>query len=423
VVAVAAGPLIADGFPQDISPEDRAASAFADADALLRMGRVRQAREGFELIIAEYPAAAFPAMPWRAAARVRLGDLRWRAGAHGLAAVEYTLVLDEEPASAWASRARIGLATVAQTQGDWIAAADMLERVVVAAERGGPDGDLTAGAEAGRRLALLDRFRIRPMRSEPPWTGVSTLVARDLALDRPVAIAASADGQLLIVDEGLPAVLLIDAGRQMAARLAYNEHGRPWWGSDGLPYLPTRRSGVIALGGSHVGFLASEGGRAVPLKSLQAGARTPAGRWYLIDADPTRLLRFGSEGDFQGLATEPGEQPVDLAIDDTGRLHMLDGAGRSVVRFLPDGRREGTVIRGTWRRPEAIEIDDLGNIYVLDRDDRTVDVYDAQGTRLQRLGPVLPGGVSLRAPRDLAVDGEGRLYIADRSASSVLVCW
>lgn len=404
------------------SAGDRAAALFAEADALMRVGRAQQAREAFERLIREYPASEFPALAWRAAARVRLGDLRWRAGSHGLAAAAYTRVLDDEPLSEWTSRARLGLAVVAQSDGDWVAAADLMQRVLLATARGDADADEAGAEEAARRLTLLHRFPVRRLAGEPPWTSVHSVQVSGVRLDEPVAVAADSDGQLLVVDEGIPAVVLVDAERRQATRLAYNEHARPWWGSDGLPYLPTRKAGVIALGGTRVGFLASEDGRAVPLKELEAGTRTPAGRWYLIDAGPRRLLRFGSEGDYQGAASEPGEEPVDLAMDTLGRLHVLDQEVGAVIRFHPDGRREGVVVRGTWRRPAAVEVDALGNVYVLDRDAKTIDVYDAAGTRIERLGPVLPGGVELRGPRDISVDGSGQLYIADRSASVILVC-
>lgn len=400
---------------------ERAAAVFAEGESLMRLGRLQQARERFEAIIGDYPEADYPDLVWRSAARVRLADLRWRSGAESMAGVGYVEVLDSEPASEWTARAQLGLAAVTLARGDWTAAADLLQRIVVATQTGDPAGDPMATEEALRRLTLLDRFHVRALDGTPPWTESGVLVVRGLQLDEPIGVAAGSEGQLLVIDEGIPAVVLVDAERSRADRLAYNDHARPWWGSDGLPYLPTRRAGVIALGGSRVGFLANEDGRAVPLKELEAGVRTGAGRWYLLDGDPPRVLRFGAEGDFQGLVTARHEEPVDVAIDPRGRLHVLDRGSGTVVRFELDGRREGVVARGTWRRAEAIEVDSLGNVYVLDRDARIVDVFDPQGQRVYRLGPTLPGGVQLRGPRDLAVDGAGHVYIADRNGSAIVV--
>ena len=167
--------------------------------------------------------------------------------------------------------------------------------------------------------------------------------------------------------------------------------------------------------------MSGEGGRSMPLKDLQAGVRTPDGSWFLLDADPRRVLKFNPDGTYRGLATTSREEPVDLAADGVGRLYVLDRAASRVIRFASDGEREGTVVAATWRRPEALAVDRLGNSYILDRDARTIDIFSPAGQRLSRLGPTLPGNVELRAPRDLAVDDSGRIYIADRNARAVVI--
>jgi hypothetical protein len=58
---------------------------------------------------------------------------------------------------------------------------------------------------------------------------------------------------------------------------------------------------------------------------------------------------------------------------------------------------------------------------VLDRRAKKIDVFDTEGVSRWSLGPVLPGGVELRDPRDIAVDGQGRVYVADRSLSVVVM--
>ena len=48
-------------------------------------------------------------------------------------------------------------------------------------------------------------------------------------------------------------------------------------------------------------------------------------------------------------------------------------------------------------------------------------MFSQTGQPLEVLGPQLPGGVELRDPRDLAVDGTGRLYIADRGTGTIVI--
>ena len=74
-----------------------------------------------------------------------------------------------------------------------------------------------------------------------------------------------------------------------------------------------------------------------------------------------------------------------------------------------------------YRPPKANSVARLGRMYVLDRGSRTVLVYDADGQRLDSLGPQLGGGIELRSPVDLAVDGSGRLFIADEKLPFVAV--
>ncbi len=415
---------IADASAQQTETAEAAEAAealFAEAEGFLRRGRLREARVGYERIVAEFGAMAAPAASWRAAARVRLGDLRWRSGAFALAGGEYVRVLEQEPPSAWTSRARLGLASVALLDRDWVSAADMLQRVVTATDAGWPEGDAGAATDARQRLGLIQRFRVRPRSGTPYWTAASVLITPGHELRRPIALAASSDGQLLVVDEGIAAVLLIHSDASRVSRLPHDDHRRPWWGFDGLPYLPTRKAGVIALGGSQLRFVASEAGRRVPLEDLQGGARTPEGYWYLLDSDPRRVLRFTPEGEFERQITGRDEEPVDLVVDGRGRLLVLERRSDRVIRFDADGRRELVVVEGNWRRPEAIEVDGLDNIYVLDRDAKLIDVFDADGKPFSRLGPDFPSAVQMRSPRDLAVDGTGRVYVADRSASIVYV--
>lgn len=394
-----------------------AESRFLAAEGLFRSGQLAEAKVHYEELLASFPRARYPDLDWRAAARVRLGDLTWRSGSWREAGAAYVDVIELEAPSAWQARARLRLAGIALIDADVPGALDLLQRIVGAAA---DEADPGAAAGARRLLTLIERFHLRAAQGRAPYARASVFNA-GTTLDRPLAVAVGTDGSLLIVDEGEPAVVLKDPSREQASRLPYNAHTRPWWGVDGLPYLPTRKAGVIALGGTRVGFMAADRGGSAPLKELEAGVRTPDGAWFLLDGNPRRVVHFGPDGAYRGVATTATEQPVDVATDMAGRVYVLDRTGPRVSRFLPDGSRDGVIVSAAWRRPEALEIDRLGNVYVLDRDARTIDIFGPDGQRLYRLGPGLPGAIELRGPRDLTVDEAGRIFVADRSSRNVVV--
>ena len=100
---------------------------------------------------------------------------------------------------------------------------------------------------------------------------------------------------------------------------------------------------------------------------------------------------------------------------------MIEKRQREVMVFAADGALCGGFAMETWREPYAVAADALGFIYVLDRGNKRIDVFDPDGGILWSLGPVLPGGVELDDPRDIAVDGSGRILVADRGLSVLLV--
>ena len=262
---------------------------------------------------------------------------------------------------------------------------------------------------------MLHRLAFERTETEA-WTTSHLVEVAGLTLERPVGVAAADDGRLVVVDEGAPAVFVVDADRAYFNRLNYNNHRKPWW-EGGRLYLPMQDAGVLKFGVRPLTFEVQ--GR--ELQRIEAGARLGGGRWYLIDTGLRRVLRFGPDGAFQEtLQPHRGGEPVDLAMDVRGRLYVLDARSGEVIRYGEEGHYDAVAVVGAWRRPVAIEVDRLGNIYVLDRDARTIDIYQPDGGLRARLGPDLPGGTRLRGPRDLAVDGRGVLYVVDRDLSAVV---
>ena len=158
------------------------------------------------------------------------------------------------------------------------------------------------------------------------------------------------------------------------------------------------------------------------LKGLEAAERGFFGHWFILAKGWKGLLSFETRRKGQELLGRHNPDFNDLARDGRGRIYALDRKEKNVSRLAIDRRWDGIVLEGSgWKRPQALAIDRLGRMYVLDRGSRTVLVYDADGQRLDSLGPQLGGGIELRSPVDLAVDGSGRLFIADEKLPFVAV--
>ena len=238
-----------------------------------------------------------------------------------------------------------------------------------------------------------------------------------------MGVAASAEGLLLIADEGIPQVFLVDRDGTILERRRLDDLRPPWWDQRGTPYALNRRSVSPAVVQTQRFVVpgGNAGNEPRPLDNLAAGARGLFRQWFLLDTDPRRVVVFADDARYLTTLAGNLEEPVDLATDSRGRVHVLDQETNSVIRFDADGSPMGRVVVGTWGRAQALDIDELGHLYILDRDENQIHVFSQTGQPLEVLGPQLPGGVELRDPRDLAVDGTGRLYIADRAAATIVI--
>ena len=381
------------------------------------------ARDAFGGVPRLFEASEYPALEWRALAILRTGEISLLLGEFDEAAAAFLALIENEPPSAQTAAGRLGLATVLLQQGDWASAGQALQQVISTGPGG--DGDtqgVFASEIARRRLSLIHRLIVRRELGELPWAQARRLQLADRLRD-PIGVAASAEGQLLIADEGIPQVFLVDRDGTILQRRRLDDLRPPWWDQRGTPYALNRRSVSPAVLQTQrfVVPRGSAGSDPDQLDNLAAGARGVFGQWFLLDTDPRRVVVFAD--DARHLTTLAGNlvEPVDLATDSRGRVHVLDQETNSVIRFDADGSPVGRVLVGTWGRAQALDIDELGNLYILDRDENEIHVFSQTGQPLEVLGPQLPDGVELKDPRDLAVDGTGRLYIADRGADTIVI--
>jgi hypothetical protein len=105
---------------------------------------------------------------------------------------------------------------------------------------------------------------------------------------------------------------------------------------------------------------------------------------------------------------------VELVTDRRGWVYVLDAKERMVLTFRPDGT-PGPRMGSGEDLPEPIDlaVDDSYQVYVLDRRTGEIQIYGPGGDRRARFPLKRPGAAGIREPRSLAVDRSGALLVFD----------
>ncbi|MEM6793803.1 MAG: tetratricopeptide repeat protein [Acidobacteriota bacterium] len=392
-----------------------AASAFVlQGDLAFDRARGReelsQALTSYRRVPLLFSVEGYPNLPARARALVRHGEISLLLGDRESALADFVAVAEDEPASPDAWRGRRLLGRTLLESGQTAAALETLQRLIDHAEA--PDAE----KDAARRLnSLAHRLILRPSNGESPWQNAERYAPANLKIEKAQGIAASEDGQLLVLDAGDDRLIkILTAGDTWQSQVV-KDAVRPGWGGGrgSVAFVVTEEKLRLPFDGQSVGFLEPKSGREKPLDDLRAAVRGPLGDWFLIAKGWKGLLAYQTPRRGEELLGTLRSELVDLEYDAAGRVYALDRREKRVLRLAVDRRSHEVVVQGDWRRPEALALDSLGNIYVLDRGERRVSVFGPSGRRIAALGPTLPGGLELKRPRDLSVDGSGRLWIAD----------
>jgi tripartite motif-containing protein 71 len=122
----------------------------------------------------------------------------------------------------------------------------------------------------------------------------------------------------------------------------------------------------------------------------------PDGRLYVAgfgaavrvyDDQGRRLADLGSPGDGPGHFA----QPVDMTVETSGSVIVVDRGNRTVQRFAADGRYLGTIGaggggRGQFSVPWSVAVGPSGDVFVSSADDYLIQRYAPDGTFKSTLG-------------------------------------
>ncbi len=210
---------------------------------------------------------------------------------------------------------------------------------------------------------------------------------------RPLALAPTAAGGLLIADTGNSRVVCLDGA------------GTPLWEGGGI--------------GTEEGVLRR------PTSAVASGLAV-----YVLDQLGLAIHQFHARGEYQGIALDfrrPDLEerlgvvdPRGLAVGRSGSVLVTDAEGDRLLVFAPDWALL-QVIGGfgagaqTFEDPEGV-VAAGDRIYVADSGNERVQVLDFMGRFIAEWP--LPGG---GRPIGIALSGSGDVYVADQATHRVLV--
>lgn len=158
-----------------------------------------------------------------------------------------------------------------------------------------------------------------------------------------------------------------------------------------------------------------------------------AGNIYVADSGNFRIQKFGPDRAFvtswgsEGSGNGQFRRPIDVAVDGQGRVYVSDEGSGTIQVFTSDG-----TWLATWSglgTPVGLAAAPAGgNVLDPDRADvlwvaqpGSVVAFSGAGERLATWDASGGGAEALLRPLDIAVDGAGRVFVADHDADRVLV--
>jgi tripartite motif-containing protein 71 len=152
-------------------------------------------------------------------------------------------------------------------------------------------------------------------------------------------------------------------------------------------------------------------------------------RVIVMDPAGTLKLSFGSQGEADGQFWYPNG----IAVDSQGRIYVADSNNGRMQAFDKDGKLLFKINRGMGAgdlsMPRGIAVDSDNRLLIADTSIGAVQVYgitgsagsDPQKAPLEFLGSFADAGsgTPLQFPNGLALDGQGKVYVTDRTNNRV----
>lgn len=177
---------------------------------------------------------------------------------------------------------------------------------------------------------------------------------------------------------------------------------------------------VLFLGDSGQGKLTKPTGIAIDAEGKVFVADATLNRVFGYGPDGALVIAIGRDGDLQA--------PSGLATDRARKLlYVADSSKHQVVCYSTvNGARVRTIgTRGSepgeFNFPTNLAVDGQGQVYVADTLNFRVQVFGPDGRFLRAFGVQGDGAGTFNRPKGVAVDSEGHVYVADSSFNNFQV--
>lgn len=291
------------------------------------------------------------------------------------------------------------------------------------------------------RLNYVETLRNQAsLRGESLRDGVYS-VSTPTSLQRPNSVFADAF-RVYVTDLAQPArVFVFDRGERTASILPV-----PAPPAEGKLLAPSG----IAVGGANVIFVAdAQQGRvfgydrngALLLSLGKTGdlayptgiaIDTRRNRIYVADPHAHLVKVFTMLGDrlfdigHDGKTDQRLKSPAGIALDQEGRIYVLDGQRKRVHLYDPEGKFQKKIslsrgFPGDSLKPRGIAVDSAGHIYVTDGVNNNILIFGSDGGFLKAWGKTGNLSGDFWTPQGLFIDERDTIYIADQTNSRIQV--
>ena len=279
-------------------------------------------------------------------------------------------------------------------------------------------------------IRVLDREFVR----DPAVPNAATPL-----IESPVALTVAANGDMVIADRNSGRILKTDRRGNLLGSVAYFD-ARGLSSTRAPRFVRTDYTGNVYVSDAVNARISIYDSRLRPVTSLSPPyealelpegsvsglAFGTYGEFYMADLFNGRIYRFDASGRY--LAQFPGDEealpplnrPMGLACADLdGAVYVCESGNAQIVVFDNLGAQVRTFGGSELKDPVAIALDQQGRYFVADAALDAVVVFTREGRFLGRLDAGRIGFADFTAPTDVTIS-DASLYIADPSHGRIL---